>query len=933
MSVQLILYPQTYEGQYNSISANANEFVVNGINFTGLSTSSSYDTALTGTQALVAALTNQPAVTNTWVRYRSTAAGTPALPTDVANNVVFNSGAFSSRSGIYQKLSNLVIGQLYNITINVSTTGTGLIVTNIYNGTSQVGGQNFNATTSTITGTFTATSSTNTLVVSYTNSLSTNVTVSNISVLPSGIQPSGAIQLLEDGQVILDLYQDENIPLTLSVDDFKNVAEKVQSYSKAFNLPATKRNNQIFENLFELTRSAQNFLTFNPYAKTKSVLKQDGFTLFEGYLRVLDIQDKEGEISYNVNLYSEVISFADTLKDKTFSQLDFTELEHEYDKTNIKLSWNESTTPITYTNPGTSGFRDYYSTVKYPFVDWTGQRLIAVPGGTPTAGNPQLVNLEQAFRPFINIKYLIDRIFQNTEFTYESAFFNEVDFNRLYMDFNWGAENNPVYIGDTLYDGFYWNENSPNYATTTYSNLLLQTATGAAPVTVNLPPNYNTTTHIITSTVINERYNINFDFRIDNLDTVVRTIEYRWIYTPVSGTPVALDYYLHNVAPSSVSQYNGNFTQVMTNIGDTLQVQFRCDTGTANKIKQKTGSYAVGSTAQVVFSVGASSITTNTILQTLRGELGQWEFLKGLLTMFNLVASPDKSNPNNIIIEPYKDIFLPSITGTSNFFDDNSTQLDWTNKIDTTEIKLEVLADLNKRTVFKFVEDDDDYAFNLYKTVVQGHLYGSRVFDASTTTGNLQSVLEGEEEIEATPFAATVPKPLMSQFPDFITPAIYSYNADDGTSEGFENSPRIMYNNGVKTLTSCTYYIPEQNGAFSENANEFLQFSHLTDIPTVVTNPPVSTDTVDFHFGICQLIQPIGDATPNNLFNTYWLPYFNELYNPGTRTMTLKVNLTPGDINTFNFYDTVFIKNRLFRVNKIDYKPNELATVEFILIP
>jgi hypothetical protein len=55
MSVQLILYPQTYEGQYNSISANANEFVVNGINFSNLSTSSSYDTALTAT-TLVAAL-------------------------------------------------------------------------------------------------------------------------------------------------------------------------------------------------------------------------------------------------------------------------------------------------------------------------------------------------------------------------------------------------------------------------------------------------------------------------------------------------------------------------------------------------------------------------------------------------------------------------------------------------------------------------------------------------------------------------------------------------------------------------------------------------------------------------------------------------------------------------------------------------------------
>ena len=49
--------------------------------------------------------------------------------------------------------------------------------------------------------------------------------------------------------------------------------------------------------------------------------------------------------------------------------------------------------------------------------------------------------------------------------------------------------------------------------------------------------------------------------------------------------------------------------------------------------------------------------------------------------------------------------------------------------------------------------------------------------------------------------------------------------------------------------------------------------------------------------------------------------------------MTIKVNLSPADINTFKFNDTVFIKNRVFRVNKIDYKPNDLATVEFILIP
>ena len=181
------------------------------------------------------------------------------------------------------------------------------------------------------------------------------------------------------------------------------------------------------------------------------------------------------------------------------------------------------------------------------------------------------------------------------------------------------------------------------------------------------------------------------------------------------------------------------------------------------------------------------------------------------------------------------------------------------------------------------------------------------------------------DEIVAEPFAATVVKPLMSQFADFITPAIYSYNADDRTSEGFENSPRIMYDNGRKP-TGTSYYIPAQNGASGSNETYYLQFSHLTDIPTVI-------GTRDFHFGECQLMTGVGVATPNNLFNTYWLPYYSELYNPDTRIMTIKVNLSPSDINTFKFNDRVFIKNRVFRVNKIDYKPNDLATVEFILIP
>ena len=327
-----------------------------------------------------------------------------------------------------------------------------------------------------------------------------------------------------------------------------------------------------------------------------------------------------------------------------------------------------------------------------------------------------------------------------------------------------------------------------------------------------------------------------------------------------------------------------------------------------------------------------NTIVASALLNALRGEVGQWDFLKGIMTMFNLVTMVDDSNPDNILIEPYSDVFINntncSLTGGITLAC-RGVEHDWTDKVDVSQMELKPLTDLNKSTIFKFVEDDDDYCFNAYKMATSGHLYGSKEIDASTSTNGLPSILEGKKEIIAEPFAATVIKPLQDLFPDFIVPSIYSVD-DSGVSEGFDNSPRLLYDNGIQTLTSCTYTVPPQNATPGVTAeDEFLQFSHLSSIPI---NPQT---TQDFNFESQQLITPLdmNGMPTDNLFSIYWQPYFNELYNADTRTMILKVNLTSADINTFKMYDTVFIKNRSFRVNKIEYKPNSLATVEFILIP
>ena len=887
MSVQLIVFPQYFDGS-TPLSSPSTELVVDGINFNQVNTSSSTQSV---SGSLPQAFVNSYSIgssslfmVNTWYRFSS-----------VASEVFesSNSLSFVLNTGIVQRLSNLTFGATYDLTLNITVNSTNLIVYQ-YSG-------NILRSTNTITGTgiqtisFDAYSTSDQIIIYSVNSIAV---ISNISCVLSTSTPSGVFTDLSNGQVICDLYEDEDIPLSLSVDDFKNVAEKVQSYSKAFNLPATKRNNQIFDNIFEVTRTDTG-LNFNPYKRTKCILKQDGFLLFEGYLRMIDISDKEGEISYNVNLYSEVVALADVLGDRAFSELDFSELNHAYNLSNIQSSWGA--TGVTYTNPNTSGFRAA-ETVKYPFVDWTHQFTFDA-----SSGFPVLPNLESAFRPFLTLKYLINRIFEATDFTYESAFFDTADFNKLYMDFNWGSADVPTVGNINTFSGIWAKQigstsNPSVYAGTTFTNLEL-----FGNGTNTLPPSYNTTTHKITATNTNQQYNITATYRIENTSTTVaQTIECQWI---LNGTTV-INATTFSIPVSSYVDYSSTFSEIL-NTGDTLEAQFkRSDPFSSNTVRQ----FEMGTTPTSVatFNINTAAITSSILLQTLRGELGQWDFLKGLMTMFNLVSIPDEDNPSNIKIEPYSDVFL----------NNDSEPLDWTDKVDVSEMKLMPLTDLNKKTIFKFVEDEDDYAFNKYKFDVGGHLYGSKKYDASEFT-----ILAGEDEIIAEPFAATVVKPLDELFADFITPSVYSYNPEDNTSEGFENSPRIMFDNGEKNLTSCTYFIPDQNGVVgSAFENQFLQFSHLTNIPTI-------SGSRDFHFGQCQLIPPVGNSVPDNLFNLHWLPYYSELYNPDTRIMTIKVNLSPSDINTFKFNDTIFIKNRTFRCNRIDYKPNDLATVEFILIP
>ena len=604
MSVQLILYPQNHLGVFNAISGNPTQAIVNGISFTNLDNTGTY-TSTSGTPYVDTITNAPPTIINTWYRYR---VGASAFPTVVLADLVLNSlgNGSSEPTGIYQKMSNLTIGQQYTVTINIGTqAANGSLANRFFDGLTPQGSiSTFSTATSIITKNFTATNTEMTYMLAYYSTAAEDLTISSISVLPIG--STIADPTLTNGQVILDLYEDEDIPLTLSVDDFKNVAEKVQSYSKAFNLPATKRNNKIFDQLFEITRTDDGVI-FNVYKKTECVLKQDGFTLFQGFLRLLDVTDKNGETSYNVNLYSEVVALADFLKDSNFRDLDFSELKNDYNYDNIRNSWQGILTvaplPITSfaNNTGVAGATTT-NVLKYPFVDWEHQYTL------DTSGNPVLPNLESSFRPFISIKYIINRIFEATPFTFTSTFFDTTDFEKLYMEFN-------------------------KIQTSGYSSEM------------------GYSSGVFTAQTNSQTYTMSYNVGIETTGSPWSlTHRWKWYHastgitdyinaTPMTGTTPAL--------PLDFIDMSGNFTRIL-DVGDTLSFEFQSLDTPSTVIETSpflTPSSPYSGDA-VMCVTSAIATTSDIILQTLRGELRQWDFLKGLITMFNLVTLVDEDNPD-----------------------------------------------------------------------------------------------------------------------------------------------------------------------------------------------------------------------------------------------------------------------------------------------
>jgi hypothetical protein len=237
---------------------------------------------------------------------------------------------------------------------------------------------------------------------------------------------------------------------------------------------------------------------------------------------------------------------------------------------------------------------------------------------------------------------------------------------------------------------------------------------------------------------------------------------------------------------------------------------------------------------------------------------------------------------------------------------------DWSQKLDyTKENKIIPLGELNSKT-YKFTyKDDTDYFNTDYKTNFN-EIYGERKYDI------LNDFLKGEVKTEL----IFSPTPLVDTIGhDRVIPKIYQLDSN-GTIKPTQSNIRLLYWGGLKTTNNSWQHIATSG---TTSRNDFPYAGHLDD----VNNP-----TIDLNFGVPRQVYytPI-KYTANNLYNKYYRDYIEQISDKDSKLFTGYFLINEFDIQNLDFRDTFFFENEYWRLNKIidyDRVNNQPTKCEFI---
>jgi hypothetical protein len=583
------------------------------------------------------------------------------------------------------------------------------------------------------------------------------------------------------------------IPLTFSINDFRDISTRNGTFSKTVKIPGTKKNDSLLGHSFDIT--AEGF--FDRNKRVPAVIEKDGITYLDGsmQLKSVDISDDKNWV-YNIILYSDLSDWGALIKNKNIRDLDYDTIT--YNPTNVEASWSYNGRDNGYTFP----------LINYGYFD-----------GDTESTNQQV----EEFLPSVFVYDVFRKIFKDIGYNLKPGFFNRQEFrdlimpaiktdlststdtlneNRLEVKSFYGlyfpqrVESQDIFLSfnDVDYDG------GSNYSSATIPYIapfLGGSYSGTASVSIK-------NAQIISNNIdiIIEEYTPALVF--------VKNLAFETIDLPSNSNSATIDL---------------SFTDISIDQGNYIRVKMHSDNPNP-KIDVIANSLNVTPVSAPLSNGEEISI------KDFVYDMAQSTFVKYFVQLFNLVhVTDDKAKTVEFF---HRDDFYKPIEEAE----------DWTEKRDVSRRQtIEQLDDkLNRELVFEYEEDDNDQLLKNFEDI-----WNTNLTDDSRELDN--EFLKDEKKVANIRFSGSVGSGRITQTAGgslYMPQLITNFKT---TGSEVELNPRLLIYEGLKSgnftfegsLKSeypASYFVKKTSGPFDvslsfKNLNEVDKSIQINDVGLV----------------------------------------------------------------------------------------------------
>lgn len=704
---------------------------------------------------------------------------------------------------------------------------------------------------------------------------------------------------------LLDIYDDINYPFNYSIGDVRDITKRNLDYSKTIKLPATKNNNSFFGFFFNVNVQSG---SFNANTKEFVTIEEEGVVVFKGFLQLLSVTINEDFTYYEAVIFSSFRNILDVVENLDLNDLDFSEYNHPYTQdTFIKSIEATRKNYRYYSNGGVlQSIENGYGYV-YPYISYDGDI---------ENYDDVLTEYPNAYPAFFVREY-IDKIFLLAGFKVESKFFETNYFKSLILPFTNGSlgytdEEKEEYKVDVINSV----EQPLSVATGSFiggfirNNDLLEYDTEITDVKNQFASNAITSLKTTSANfTITGDYTLSFDLS-DNDNSLpaadrakyivanqnIQYVRFHLMESDDAGVTYNSIIYHDELlstqnVPANVLTYdldllvNHTFSEIPIIKDNKYRIEIEYTNGVLRRLPVTTPSnitdaykgYTLNNSNQALkysFANDAEiELGDDLAVSKSLPKFKITDFLKSIITMFNLYIYPKDGYENTLIIETRDEFYTGNKT---HYLDD---------KLDRSkQIKIATLSEETAKTYLYKFKEGKDYISKEYlenndgKSYAQKEVITDNQFITKTQSYTLAFAATGNSNVNNLNVPMIVDREL-----DDSTPSILN----DYTFKPITSEPRILFYNG--------------NG-FSSARNALNYSTFSLDFEAMKQYEEEEW-------------QPYFD-----LYNLFHKNTIEEVSSPNAKLLTCYIKLNMSEIF---IGDKIYILGEYWRINKIiDYDAN-----------